>query len=325
MTSPAFRLPRPLDPLAPGESGRYQDDAVQVARGPLPPPGSPGWIVRTEHFAVRRAGGRVLLRHRLPVDRVDNDVVLLLVDELFAPGWLAGTDLFERLLTGLVRSGPGGPVDSWVGFYRRTLRRLDDLAGRPGGGPGGRGGPGDPAGSGVLAGYLPVYTRAERLVGTRTASVLDLGCCFGFFAVRLARRRDVRVTASDRCAGTVDLLGRVLPALLAAAPGQVRPLLCDAAEVPLPDGAAEVVTTLHLLEHLPEEHSARVLTEALRLARRRVLVAVPYEPEPDPTFGHVRRFDADTLAALARDAADPARWVWRVSAFHGGWLVLDRR
>lgn len=325
MTSPAFHLPRPLDPLAPGVPGRYEDDLVVVAREPLPPPGSPGWIARTEHFAVRRTGDRVQLRHRLPVDRVDNDVVLLLVDELFAPGRLAGADLFERLLTGLVRSGPAGPVQAWAGFYRRTLDRLDRLDRLQRlAGPTGAGGSGAP---GALAGYLPVYTRAERLVGPGTASVLDLGCCFGFFALRLARRRAVRVTAADRCAGTVDLLGRVLPELLAGAPGQVRPLLCDAAEVPLPPRAAEVVTALHLLEHLPAEHGAQVLAEALRVARRRVVVAVPYEPEPDPTFGHVRRFDAATLAEAAREAtARPGvrGWTWRVSTFHGGWLVLDQ-
>jgi hypothetical protein len=57
----------------------------------------------------------------------------------------------------------------------------------------------------------------------------------------------------------------------------------------------------------------------LRVARRRVVVAVPYEDVPEPVYGHLRTFDHADLDALG--AATGARH--RVDDDHGGWLVVD--
>lgn len=100
-------------------------------------------------------------------------------------------------------------------------------------------------------------------------------------------------------------------------------MTCDAARVPLPDGTADTVTVLHLLEHLDANSAKSVLREAMRLACRRVIVAVPFEDVPRACYGHVQRFDLGTL----RDIAE----AWRASGvrtgvheYHGGWLILDR-
>ena len=86
-----------------------------------------------------------------------------------------------------------------------------------------------------------------------------------------------------------------------------------------PDGAADTVYAVHLLEHLPPDLAPVVLGEMLRLARRRVVVAVPYEDEPNPAWGHVRTFDGDALDALGAATGRP----YRVDEHHGGWLVVD--
>ncbi len=87
--------------------------------------------------------------------------------------------------------------------------------------------------------------------------------------------------------------------------------------MPLADRCADTVLAVHLLEHLPPAEGAAVLAEMLRLARRRVVVAVPYEDEPNPTWGHVRTFDAARL----HDLGAATGRTYRVEEHHGGWLV----
>jgi hypothetical protein len=118
----------------------------------------------------------------------------------------------------------------------------------------------------------------------------------------------------------MELLARASTSLRRA----VRTICCDAARVSLPDRDADTVTVVHLLEHLTPGASGDVVDEALRLARRRVVVAVPFEDEPRACYGHIQRFD---LAALVTLAAEAQRRHPRVRAdvheYHGGWLILD--
>ncbi len=325
-------LPRPIDPLAACASGRYEDDAVVVIRGRRTAAGHPvpAWNTRTRHFALRREKGRLVLAHDIAPDRVDNDLAGLLAEELFTPGWVAGSDIFERLLTGVVRSCTPDPVTAWEGFYRRSLDRLEaviaDGATDQGGDGGGRA-------YGSLAGFAPVYAHAERLAlpppGAEPSagpapSLVDLGCCFGFFALRLVMRRRVSVRAVDLSASTVRLLGLVSARLLGTdAPGALECITGDAAGLALADGCADTVTALHLLEHLDAAHGARVVAEAVRLARHRVVVAVPLEDEADAAFGHVSVVTLDDLAALGAMITARNGWRWRVEDHHGGWLVFQ--
>ena len=79
------------------------------------------------------------------------------------------------------------------------------------------------------------------------------------------------------------------------------------------------MTAVHLLEHLPATETAVVLDEMLRVARRRVVVAVPYEDVPEPVYGHVRTFDHAALHALGTRTGRP----FAVTDDHGGWLVVE--
>ncbi|GAA1216563.1 mycofactocin oligosaccharide methyltransferase MftM [Prauserella alba] len=288
--------PAPLDPLAPCPPGEYRDERVRVVhRG--------GWLgsqlgpvsARTTHFRLHGGDARLVVSHRLGHGDIEDGLTELVADELFRPGFVAEQELFERVFVGLVRSTVPGGLAAWRTFYRNTLARLHG------------------SDRGPTGGLEPVYEYARALVPP--GRVLDLGSCFGFFPLLLAAEPGYSVTASDVVPGSMRLLSRI-------ARGEGVPLstlACDAASVPLAAGAADTVTVLHLLEHLDAGAGAAVLAEAVRLAARRVVVAVPFEDEPDTCFGHVRRFDGAELARLGTRTGLP----FTVAEHHGGWLVVE--
>lgn len=236
------------------------------------------------------AGGR--LRHRITRAELSNDLAGWIDRDLVRPGHLPSAG-FERAFVEVVQS-----VDpEWTTFYRNTLAAL-----RVGGAPGG-----------TNHEMAPVHERAAALaVGP---DVVELGCCFGFLSLRLAVDGH-RVTALDLAPGTVRLLAHVAAKL--GTP--VTTLAGDALRVPLAAQAADTVYAVHLLEHLPPALAPVVLAEMLRVARRRVVVAVPFEDEPNPTWGHVRTFDVAALDALG--AATGLRHA--VEEHHGGWLTIEQ-
>lgn len=292
----------PIDPFRPNVDGAYRDEVVEVrAQGKVPPRRSLH-MVRTEHFDVHSEGGLLRIGHRLSPDEVNDDLSGLLADELFGPGWLRGPDLFERIFTGTVRSCGTDALESWELFYRNTLARIDEHADRPGTGS-----------HGTIADYAPVYAHAEALV--EPGSVLELGSCFGFLSLRIAAAGHP-TTASDVSVGTTRLLAAVAPLLgidLAA-------VTADAGYHPGMDRSSDTVLAVHLLEHLHPDHGDRVVAEAMRLAARRVVIAVPLEDEADETWGHVRTVSLDDLLTWGRRTG----LRFDVHEHHGGWLVIDR-
>jgi hypothetical protein len=299
-------LPQAIDPLAPCPHGRYDDHLVSVLRADPPGGGAadPSPVVRTGHFCLAERGRRIELTHWLPPDQLDNDVTGLLAEELFAPGWLSGVEIFERVLTGIVRSCLDDPLLAWCTFYGNTLARLRQCWQPPAAANGHE--------LSTISELAPVYAHALQLIPA--GRVLDLGSCFGFLPLLLAERPANTVTASDLCGGTM----RLLTAVAAARGLHVRTLVCDAARIPVPDGWADTVSVIHLLEHLSLDHGRAVIREALRVARRQVVVAVPVEDEPTTAYGHIRTFDLHQLGELGERAGHPCS----VHEHHGAWLVL---
>lgn len=269
----------PFDSLAPGTPGVWSHGTVTVMRES----GVPG----AASLTVRREGDRLVVTHTLPADRLRESLVAEVTARVAEVG--AGRDEFETVMVGLVRSTVDDPIDAWATYYRQSLRDLVD----------------------GTADFAPVHEVAESLV---RGTVLDLGSCFGFFPLRLAAR-GVPVIATDLHAGTM----RLLDAMRAPLGIDVETLVCDAADVPVPDDAVDTVTALHLLEHVDTDLGDRIVAEALRVARRRVVMAVPYEDEAQACHGHVRVFDADAVTALAARSGRP----YEVFSHHGGWAVLD--
>lgn len=308
LTPPAAGSAR-IDPLAPAHPGRWENGPVVVChldRAPVPvrlaSQRAPELL--TEHFEVHRPGGRLLVLHRFRPDELDDDVSALVAGELGAV--VDSAPVFERVVTGIVRSTVGDPLTAWSTFYANSLAVLRHPERAAADGP--------PEAS--LAGFAPVHARAlDEVAGT---TVVDLGACFGFLPLLLAER-GLDVVATDHTPGTMRLLSAVARAgVVPEAASRLRTVACDARAVPLADGAADTVTAIHLLEHLPADQSAAMLAEMCRVARRRVVVAVPYEDEPDPVYGHLCRFTPDTLTALGERTGAS----FRVDEDHGGWLML---
>ncbi|KRA31317.1 MULTISPECIES: mycofactocin oligosaccharide methyltransferase MftM [unclassified Nocardioides] len=291
-----------IDPLGPAVGGVYRDAMVDVVAQDGPTARRELHMVRTPHFDLTSVGHRVAVTHRVGTDRIDDDLSGLLAEELFQPGWLRGAELFERLFTGIVLSSATDPLVAWEGFYRNTLDRVQTTLSSSTA----------VNAHGTIADYAPVYSHAEQQLAP--GSVLELGSCFGFLALRLARAGR-EVVASDVSEGTVGLLAAVAPRLGISLSTRVA----DAGRVPAADGFADNVLAIHLLEHLDPDHGDRVVAEALRLARRRVVVAVPLEDEADETWGHVRTVSLTDLADWGRRTGLPHR----VFRHHGGWLVID--
>ncbi len=281
MRAPAYRRLM-IDPMAPSAPGRWQHDGVEVVRntGVRTTCARPGPI-----HATRSLHGLRVTHSLHPADLSDR-LAIRITDEL---GLHRQSD-FETVMVGLIRSTIDDPVESWTAFYRNSMQELI---------------------SGISV-FAPVHARAARLVVGD--SVVDLGSCFGFFALRLARN-GIAVTATDICDSTMRLLRNIAPELSCS----LDTLACNANAVPLPDGSADTVTAIHLLEHVDAGTGASIIAEAIRVARRRVVVAVPFESTPQTCHGHVRTFDADALHALGAETG--RRYV--VTEYHGGWLTID--
>jgi hypothetical protein len=203
---------------------------VPPARGPLPyPRRSPGGgaaarsRIRPTTSRPER-GRRIELTHWLPPDQLDNDVAGLLAEELFAPGWLSGVEIFERVLTGIVRSCIDDPLLAWCTFYGNTLARVRQCWQTPAAANGHE--------RTTISELAPVYAHALQLIPA--GQVLDLGSCFGFLPLLLAERPVNTVTASDLSVALCTCDGRGCRPRAA-----VSTLVCDAARIPMPDGWAD--------------------------------------------------------------------------------------
>lgn len=283
-----------LDPLAPTPRGMWNGHGVQVRR--RVGKHRPHTGVCTPRFCTHRRGALLTVEHDLTPDELSDELAVLLAEELVDSGALQGQPEFELVFTGIVRSTVDGGLPSWLRFYRNSLARLEDGS----------------------ASFAPVHAYAADAL--RGHSVLDLGSCFGFFPLRLVQA-GYCVTATDLSAPTMHLLSRASERLHRP----LRTIACDATAVPLPDRCADTVTALHLVEHLTPDMTEEVISEALRLARHRVVIAVPFEDEPRECYGHIQQFNADVLSEYAaRVRRTHPDVTATVAEFHGGWLVLDR-
>ncbi|MFF0707923.1 MULTISPECIES: mycofactocin oligosaccharide methyltransferase MftM [Gordonia] len=233
------------------------------------------------------------IRHPFTSDLISDDVMVTALICLVEDGALAGQWEFEEAAVGLIRSSAASDDVAWASFYDNSLRDL--VTG--------------------IASFSPVHRRARSLVSG--SGVLEVGCCFGLFALQCAES-GLEVSACDISSGAINLLR----ATAARRRTVVDAIVANATDLPFADDSVDTVTLIHLLEHLSRDERERALAEALRVARRRVIVAVPYEDEPSPHFGH--------LSCLRE--CDLVEWAGHVDHAgaeilddHGGWLILTPR
>lgn len=249
---------------------------------------TPHFLIQDGHVQPRFPGG------------ISNELTDLIAAELAPLGLVPDGPAFEQIFIEAVLAAHPDPVQAWMAFYGNTIRRLR----RP-----------DPGGTGSLAIFARIYAHVLSLI--RGTTILDVGCCFGFLPILAAERYPwLRVIGADLVPGTAALASRICR----AQGGHARFLAADLLDLPVADEAVDTVLAIHVLEHLPAEACRPALAQLRRVARHRVVIAVPLEHQPDPTFGHLQAFDLSRLASIG----DARGWSPAVSAADGGWLVLDR-
>ena len=254
--------------------------------------------IETVHFIIQDG----CFQPRFP-GGISNELADHIAAELIPLGLVPDGSAFERIFVETVlATQPNGadPVQAWAAFYRNTLRRLRR---------------GERGGTGCVATFARIYAHALSLI--RGTTVLDVGCCFGFLPLLAAERYpDLNVIGTDLVPATAALAGRISRARA----GGARFAAADLLALPFASQAADTVLAVHVLEHLPAGACRAALAQLCRVARHRVVIAVPLEEVPDRTFGHLQAFDLPGLAALG----DVPGWAQAVHAADGGWLVLDR-
>jgi ubiquinone/menaquinone biosynthesis C-methylase UbiE len=279
----------------------------------------------------------LIIVHDFSVAQIDNNLGYHVVAELLPllaaqrhriDSGYSEQDEFERAVGDIVRSMAGNERRAWRLFYANTLNATQASAGL--GQPLGR--PDEAAGD-FIGLFGAIYRHALDLIEALPAaaappSVLDVATCFGFFPLLLARVRNTTGALGDIAGCDLN------PALMDFAADYARhsgldqtrfgvaDILADDIEqelAPLP-ARFDVVTALHLLEHLESAQTERAVANLWRLTARRLMIAVPLETVPDPRYGHQQVFDRARLLAIGRTLGGHFDYF----EYHGGWLVIDR-
>jgi SAM-dependent methyltransferase len=303
-------------------------------------------VARSPRFAVyavdpEQANGAppdpddVILVHDFRREEIDNNIGHFVAEELL-PLLCAAQDknghraqaVFERFVGEIVRSMDGSERRAWHLFYDNTLAAFRRA------GPEAGGTKGPPAPQDFIADFAAIYGRTVALIDeVRPDTVLDVATCFGFLPLLLAdRSAGVAPAGAPEVRAPLILACDLNPALVSLAAdyararglANLRVVQADllAADFAQHLGAPcfDVVTAIHLLEHLAPAETAAAMNALWALTGRRLIVAVPVEAEPDARFGHRQVFDRAGLAALSPRADATCR------SFedHGAWLVVDR-
>jgi ubiquinone/menaquinone biosynthesis C-methylase UbiE len=146
-----------------------------------------------------------------------------------------------------------------------------------------------PGGPGLPLHYfkrVPLLPRIQWALGVihslQPASVLDVGSGRGKFLWPLLDAfPSLPVTAVDADARRA----RDLEAVHLGGIERLTVRQADAARLPFDDDSYDVVTLLEVLEHIPRPEPA--LAEALRVARRTLLLSAPSRPDENPEHLHL--------------------------------------
>lgn len=140
-----------------------------------------------------------------------------------------------------------------------------------------------------------------KIIPPDTRSVLDVGCGNGFFVNTLVN------TFSNRFDSVIALD----PSEEALKYVEAEKLDGSIANLPFEDESFDLLTSLEVLEHLPQEDFKRGIFELQRVSKKYILITVPNGEDLasswvicpkcycrfNPNF-HVRSFDKDILASL---------------------------
>ena len=142
----------------------------------------------------------------------------------------------------------------------------------------------------VVLGFLQGIVAAGQC-----ESLLDVGSGRGAFLFPLLRQfPDLEVTSIDILPHRVDLL----ECISLGGVENLHPMLADLCDNALPDKSFDVVSMLEVLEHIPD--TAKAVKNAVRIARKYIVVSVPSKPDDNPE--HIHLFSNEDLTNLFIDA-----------------------
>ena len=281
----------------------------------------------------------VIVVHDFEPREIDNNIGHFVAEELLpllpdAQSGISSTasvstqDVFEHFVGEIVRSMDGSERRAWHLFYDNTLAALG-LTEKARAVPDGD----NPNRQDFIADFAAIYGRAADLAAeVSPVTLFDAATCFGFFPLLLVsgewangseKPRPDRVVACDLNPALVSLARDYATERQLARIDFLEAdiLSADITRTVTPEAPSfDVVTAIHLLEHLEPGQTEQAMDVLWSLTRRRLIVAVPIEETPDERFGHRQVFCPESLIALGR----------RVDANchgfedHGAFLVIDR-
>jgi ubiquinone/menaquinone biosynthesis C-methylase UbiE len=153
-----------------------------------------------------------------------------------------------------------------------------------------------------------------NIVPKDISSLLDVGCHSGIFLSLLKKQRRIHGVGLERSRAPVQIARNRF---------NLSIIEGDAAALPFPADAFDAVSALEVIEHLPYKHYEKAIREIERVAKKYVLISVPYKeirtfarcPQCSSTFHadyHLRSFDEPKLAGLFnRFEMIDQQYLWR--------------
>ncbi len=277
-------------------------------------------INTTAHFVLcqRQTSNQNILLHTFHQDDIDADLICFITDELSAFSIIPTIRTFGARLFGIMAStfpSPRHQATIWNHFCLNTLTRLRSqisqslLTGDQ---------------SPYITPFANIYRRiAELFTGQ---SLLDVGSSFGFFPILMAE------LFSDRpiigCDNNPDAVTLATNLVQATGTPQTTFILRDVLAADFSDlGYFDTVTAIHLLEHLSEEQVSLALTNLLRASRHHLIIAVPYEEQPEAAYGHLQIFTPEKLEYWGQWCLEQLQGKGRYSyeEVMGGLLIVERQ
>jgi len=271
-------------------------------------------ILTTEHFSViePRSSSRTVILHPFSLATIDANLFTMVEGELGAAGVVTTAEEYDQAVIAVVTStaqAADGERLAWRVLCLNTLTKLrsylaDTSALRV-------------AGDAHIGQFAAIYQR----VGS---TLLDVGTSFGFLPILLAERDPTATIvgcdlSSDAITCAADLLDATDASNISLLQQDI--LAPDFATV----GRFDTVTAIHVLEHLREDEVPLAWTNLLSVTGQRLIIAVPFEPEVQPLYGHQQLFNPETLTSWGQWCIETlGGGQFRREEVSGGLLVFDR-